>query len=85
VNQSIWKYELRVVDHQTVQMPIGARILTVQVQRDALCLWAIVDQEAKRETRIFCIFGTGERFNRPDATYIGTVQDGDFVWHVFEA
>ena len=40
----IFKYELIVADHSKLCLPIGARILSVQVQRGTVCLWAIVDE-----------------------------------------
>ncbi len=83
--RSIWKYELQVTDAQVVRMPVGARILTVQVQRDTPCLWALVDEEAKREPRVIRMLGTGNPFDA-DGTYIGTIQThhAALVWHVFE-
>lgn len=81
---SIWKYELQVTEAQVVRMPAGARILTVQVQRNVPCLWALVDEQAKREPRVFRVFGTGAPFDAADAAYVGTFQDGALVWHLFE-
>lgn len=40
--KTIWKFELKVGDKQTVEMPEGAEILTAQFQGDTLCLWALV-------------------------------------------
>ena len=41
---TIWKYPLETVTNQTVRMPLGSKILTVQVQHAYPCLWAVVDE-----------------------------------------
>ena len=37
--KKIYKYELEITEIQTVEMPVGAEILCVQFQDEALCLW----------------------------------------------
>ena len=66
----IFKYELIVADHSKLCLPIGARILSVQVQRGTVCLWAIVDEYQKELCFVdIYMYGTGlekdlpERFN----------------------
>jgi hypothetical protein len=81
----IYKYPLKLVAVQPVAMPEGARILSVANQNGIICLWAeIADPSAVAKARAIEIIGTGNRF--PDAyrTFIGTVLDGKYVWHVFE-
>ena len=59
------------------------RFLTVQMQHGVLVLWALVDPLQPKEQRTINIFGTGGP--APDTgVYIGTVQDGGMVWHVFQ-
>ena len=55
----IFKYELIVADHSKLCLPIGARILSVQVQRGTVCLWAIVDEYQKE----LCFVDITERGN----------------------
>lgn len=87
--KTIWKFGLKIADHQEVTMPVGAEILAVQWQGDRLFMWAIVDSRAEREQRRFHVFGTGHGL--PNGVraehHIGTVQQmgGALVWHVFEA
>lgn len=90
-SRCIWKFTLEVTDRQAIEMPAGAEILDVQIQRISddsrlLCLWAIVDSRAEREMRSIAIVGTGNPMSLDLSAedYIGTVQDGMFVWHVFE-
>ncbi len=40
----IWKYTIEIVDLQFIEMPIGAKILTAQMQNGDLQIWAIVDE-----------------------------------------
>lgn len=88
IAREIWKYELDITDRQDVSMPKGAKVLAVQMQREAVTLWAEVDPQAKREPRHFRIFGTGHPMPLQtmgyEDVYIGTVQERSFVWHVYE-
>lgn len=88
----IWKFPLEITDEQTVELPAGARLLTVQMQkqygdrRETPCLWAIVDPEAPRVRLRFRIVGTGNPFpDAEDCSYLSTFQleDGALVFHVF--
>jgi hypothetical protein len=85
--KSVWKFPLAVTDAQTIEMPIGARLLTVQPQGDQVCLWALVETTAMKERRYIAILGTGhEAPSRGDLKYIGTFQlnKGALVFHAFE-
>ena len=88
MTHTIYKYPLTQPegDDVVVEMPEGARVLSVQVQRHIPCIWALVDPEKQLEKRRFRIYGTGQRTSLPDAPYIGTVQllDGRLVYHLFE-
>lgn len=88
----IWKYMLRITDdEQKVSMPPGAQILSAQFQENesgtkSLYIWAMVDialvDHAERTIRIY---GTGNPIEQGiDLRFINTVQQGRFVWHVFE-
>jgi len=69
-----------------IRLPVGAQILCIQTQRDAVCLWAICtrngDEEIER--RQFTIHGTGHPLPDNCGAYIATVQQEYFCWHVFE-
>lgn len=87
-SKEIWKYELVPTDAQVIAMPTGAKVLSVQAQGDAACVWALVDTDAVSFTnRYFYIVGTGNPADHIDAKgFIGTVQvyNGTLVFHVFE-
>ena len=42
--RTIHKYTLD-YGHTEIPLPCGAEVLTVQVQHDAICLWAAIDTE----------------------------------------
>lgn len=80
----VWKFTLARNLVQEIPMPKGAVILSVQLQADAIRLWALVDPDFTTTTmRKFAVIGTGVTFDF-DELFIGTVQTGAFVWHVFE-
>lgn len=81
--KQIWKYSLENV----IEMPKGAEILTIDIQNGQLFnaqMWVKVDTENEVEKRMFEVIGTGQNFDDTNRKYIGTYQDGPFVWHVFE-
>ena len=84
----VYKYPLEVNDEVSVNMPKGARVLSVQVQNGRPCLWAAVDPcETSQEERRFRIAGTGHPIEDDVVDgFIGTIQmyDGRLVFHVFE-
>lgn len=85
--RTIWKFAVPVDDAVAIKMPKGARLLTVQAQGAEMCLWAEVNTEAPEEKRYFAIFGTGNPMPREmgySDAYVGTVQIGRFVWHLYE-
>ena len=85
--KTIYKFEFELADAATVTMPVGAKILTVQVQRGVPCLWAAVDLVGDMEQRIICTYGTGQSIESlEERKYIGTYQlhEGSLVFHVFE-
>lgn len=80
----IWKYPLEMSEVQYVEMPHGARILSAGLQGETICLWALVepDNTPYRNMRIE-IRGTGHPVNVIASDFVGTVQIGVYVWHVF--
>lgn len=83
MSQVIWKFTL-LPTNKTVQMPRGARVLSVGVQGDDIVLWAIVEPTNKTESRFFHVIPTGSPMVIYDTKFIGTVQMGPLVFHVFE-
>ncbi|MET0410397.1 MAG: hypothetical protein ABW217_03835 [Polyangiaceae bacterium] len=82
----VWKYEVSIGGRFDIDMPAGARILTLQLQFGKPVIWAAVDPSKPKVRRTFGLVGTGAEvdFELPD--YIGTFQlfDGRTVIHMFE-
>jgi len=82
--KEIWKYKLE--PRTELEMPEGARILSVQNQHEQPCLWALVEVSMPKVKRMFTIYGTGHSLPANPGNYLGTfqLQMGAFVFHVFE-
>jgi hypothetical protein len=66
-------------------MPKGSSALSFDIQKGRFTLWALVDpKEEMLQLRRFEIVGTGYDTERRSFEYCGTVNDGPFVWHLFE-
>ncbi|MBD3282443.1 MAG: hypothetical protein GF387_02430 [Candidatus Portnoybacteria bacterium] len=86
--QSVYKYTIPVEDYFSLDLPKGAKVLTVQEQHDEPQLWALVEKGVSTEKRNFRLAGTGHPIEEKPETlnYIGTFQlaGGSFIGHVFE-
>lgn len=89
--RQVFKYPLSIEDEFTLQLPIGAELLAVQVQivrgTETPTLWALVDDSAPSELRTFLLRGTGHPIDASkNIQYVGTFQlgGGAFVGHLFE-
>lgn len=82
----ILKFPLDLCDHQTIEMPINAQILTVQIQHDKLCIWALCDETKDTIPIVISLYGTGNPIKEQPGQYIGTVQmyNGTIVFHAFK-
>lgn len=83
---TIYKYPLKLEDEQILELPVNSQLLSVIVQREVICLYVKVDSlEKYTNGHKILIIGTGDPLEQ-DVTidFIGTVQMGPFVWHVFE-
>lgn len=82
---TIWKIELSILDEQTISLPKGSEILTIQNQRERPCLWAKVDPTAKEESRVIKTREAGHYADNL-GRFISTVQfkNGSLVFHFFE-
>lgn len=84
--QRVYKYVLS-PDGSSVDMPVGAEILTAREQDEQICVWAKVDADfTLTEKRKFLVAGTGHDLPEdPNWHYIGTamLERGRLVMHVF--
>ena len=87
--KTVWKFPLGVADSQVILLPKGAKILSVAVQMNIPCIWAMVDSsETQKESRTILMRGTGHPANGAEnAKFLGTVilYNGQIVFHIFDA
>ncbi len=86
--KTVWKYPIVPVGLLAISLPVGAQILDVQAQDGTPMMWAVVDDEAPKETRTFALVGTGHPMPKGEVSYVGTFQfcPGErwLVFHLFE-
>ena len=86
MSRTIWKYEAG-VGRFVLEMPAGARVLSVGVQFGKPCLWALVDPAAPLVAHGFAVTGTGHQAGglKP-AAFVGTFQlhGGALIYHLFD-
>lgn len=82
----IYKYPLAFQNEQTVRLPVGAAVLSIQEQgMNSLQLWAMVDEYAPTQDIRITMVPTGSSFTYdPRMIFVSTVQARDgLVWHFF--
>lgn len=87
--RTIHKYQLKPLQYNTIDLPVGSDIIDVHEQRGECCIWAQVNTNNDMEKRVFFVAGTGQPFPDPPGTqimmqHVGTAHCGGFVWHVYE-
>jgi hypothetical protein len=78
----IYKYELA----RTIALPINSQILKAGMQNGIMFIWVLVDENEKQTYYAnFEIIGTGHsfEFDYLNHTYIDSLFDGPFVWHIW--
>ena len=83
--RTIWKWPL-LAETTTINMPHGAKLLTIQEQDGLPVLWAMGDPGVMMYPRTFRWYGTGHKLPDEPGEYVGTFQmrGGELVVHVFE-
>ncbi len=85
--RTIYKYPVEITEKLEVAMPSDSEILSLQIQHELPCVWALVNPENEISTRRFRWFGTGHPIEKgEDLIYVGTIQiqGGILVFHLFE-
>lgn len=83
---TIHKYQFQIADKVIVQMPKGAKVLSVQLQNGVPTIWARVVTDMENESREFRVYGTGHEIDTfaIQGTHLATIQHHGLVWHIFE-
>lgn len=80
----VWKFVLRDIDEQDVEMPAGAQLLHAGLDpTGTVCVWARVDPAKPRQARRIRIARTGNPLGDVGA-HVGSFVDGRLVLHVFD-
>lgn len=85
--KTIWKFELTPNRLQSLSIPFGGKMLTVQVKGDnAPMLWVLVDPDMPLQERHLGVFTTNTALPDNPGDYLGsfTLYDGSLEFHVFE-
>lgn len=86
--EAIWKKIISLEERQTVELPVGAKVLCVKMQHNTPCIWFITPQTnfPDVEKRTFVIYITGSTHKEIVGKYINTIlmHDNRVVFHVFE-
>ena len=81
--QVIYKYELT----REVTLPINSQVLKAGMQNGSMYIWVLIDLNEKETYKSkFEILGTGHsfEFDYLTHTYIDSLFDGPFVWHIWQ-
>lgn len=82
--KTVWKIRLYMAPGRTVVVvPKGFVPLHADTQNGDICVWGLVDPDEREVEGSFDTFGTGHMIPSPTGNYVGTVMDGEYVWHVF--
>jgi len=86
MKKKVYKYEIGIVDHQEIEMPFGAEILTFQLQQGTPYIWVLLEPSIETIVRRFRLAGTGHIIEEGGLQYIGTVKmlDETIIYHLFE-
>lgn len=84
--RTIWKYSISPNSTQGLYLPQNAKLIHVGDQHGVLSLWFELDPSNTTELREFIVYGTGWAMIEDGMAYhhVGSVQSGEFVWHVYE-
>lgn len=88
----IYKYHINFDRHQVLPLPQDAQFLHIDYQNNSLCLWFMIDSTKPTTLIKLEVIGTGWEIpdlpplnNQPVIRkHLGTVLQGQFVWHIFE-
>lgn len=85
--RTIYKQDLSLTDDQYIEVPVGAKLLHIDIQNQKPCIWYECESKnVLKKLRILC-FGTGREIPYTNnLRYIGTVlvASGNGVFHFYE-
>jgi len=87
MDRTVWKFPVNADDgagHFEIETPPGAKPVLFGIQNNVPCVWMEISNpyEPDTETHYFCLVGTGYDVP-PNATHFQSIQDGEYVWHLY--
>ena len=85
--KTIWKYELTPNGQQSLPIPAGGQVLSVQAgTNNAPLLWVLVDPDLPPRERFFGIYTTNTALPDDPGRYVGSflLYEGSLEFHLFE-
>lgn len=84
----ILKYEIpqTIKTRHEIMLPKNSIIVHLGAQNGHICLWVESDEEdpSAEELVILEVINTGWAFNKKGKYHLGSVQMGNFIWHIYE-
>jgi len=84
--KSIWKYPLRLTEHQYFEIPVRAIPLCIELQNGTPTIWFEVETTNPKKDRSIRIIGTGEELDFSELYhYLGSflIAEDSLVFHVY--
>lgn len=82
---TIWKYEIPGRLTFELELPVGARFLSAQLQGLSPQMWFLLDPSRSKQLRRFVVTVTGVKVPEPEKLqHLATMQIGAIVVHLFE-
>jgi hypothetical protein len=81
--RTVYKYELPTDPRFQIELPKGSSFLHVATQNGKPCMWIEVETNNALSPETFEIIGTGHEITEPELGWLGTWQDGPYVWHLY--
>lgn len=83
---TVHKYPVEVNDRIVIGVPMGAQLLSVQMQYGFPTFWFLVDTEEPVVQKVYLMYGTGHEVQSNTGKHVESVQElgGKLVWHIFE-
>ena len=80
--KTIYKFPIR----HTIEVPKNARLLKIGIQKEDSVAWYELDTtETEYRRDEYYVIGTGRDMeDYEDISYIDTLFQGDYVWHVYK-
>jgi hypothetical protein len=79
--RTIYKYDITATRRPAI--PLGSRVLSVGMQGQNLCMWIECNPAQPLYAVSVFVVGTGGTLPSEAINYVGTVQNGPLVWHVY--